>query len=94
MTGNVGVENWRRIAGRKVTIANNKFEQDVRIMMGDQAGNAAKSFSDKFWKRLDIMNWQVRPLSDDIEASHHEMLAHGLRQACATFAACCSTVEN
>ena len=49
MTGNVGVENWRRIAGRKVTIANNKFGQDVRIMTGDQGSDAAKSFNDSFW---------------------------------------------
>ena len=50
MTGNVGVENWRRIVGRKVTIANNKFGQDVRIMTGNQGGDAAKSFKDNFWK--------------------------------------------
>jgi hypothetical protein len=50
MTGNVRVENWRRIAGRKVTIANNKFGQDVRIMTGDQGSDAAKSFNDNFWK--------------------------------------------
>jgi len=50
MTGNVGVENWRRAAKRKITIANNKFGQDVRIMTGDQSGDAAKSFNDNFWK--------------------------------------------
>ena len=49
MTGNVGVENWARTAGRKTTIANNKFGQDVRIMTGDQGGDAAKSFNDNFW---------------------------------------------
>jgi hydrogenase maturation factor len=49
MTGNVGVENWRIIARRKVTITNNKFGQDVRIMTGDQGGDAAKSFNDNFW---------------------------------------------
>jgi hydrogenase maturation factor len=49
MTGNVGVENWRIIARRKVTIANNKFGHDVRIMTGDQGGDAAKGFNDNFW---------------------------------------------
>lgn len=49
MTGNVGVENWRRTAGRKTTIAGNKFGQDVRIMTGDQGGDAAKHFNESFW---------------------------------------------
>jgi hypothetical protein len=94
MTGNVGVEYWRRIAGRKVTIANNKFGQDVRIMTGDQGGDAAKSFNDNFWKQLYWVHWRVRPPSDDMKIFHHEMLVYGLWQACATFAACCSTVQN
>jgi hypothetical protein len=50
MTGNVGVENWRKTAGRKTTIASNKFERDVRIMTGDQGGDAAKGFNENFWK--------------------------------------------
>lgn len=50
MAGNVGVENWRRIAGRKVMIANDKFRQDVRIMTGGQGSDAAKSLNDNFWK--------------------------------------------
>jgi hypothetical protein len=50
MRGNVGIENWRRTAGRKTTIAKNKFGQDVRIMTGDQGGDAAKGFNDNFWK--------------------------------------------
>ncbi|KAK3897922.1 hypothetical protein C8A05DRAFT_47622 [Staphylotrichum tortipilum] len=49
MTGNVGVENWRKTAGRKTTIAKNKFGQDVRIMTGDQGGEAAKGFNESFW---------------------------------------------
>jgi hypothetical protein len=49
MTGNVGVENWRKAARHKTTIARNKFGQDVRIMTGDQGGEAAKSFNDNFW---------------------------------------------
>ena len=49
MTGNVGVENWRKTAGRKTTIAKNKFRQDVRIMTGDQGGEAAKGFNESFW---------------------------------------------
>ncbi|KAK3301806.1 uncharacterized protein B0T15DRAFT_578059 [Chaetomium strumarium] len=50
MTGNVGVENWLRVAGRKTSIARNKFEQDVQIMTGDLGGEAAKSFNECFWK--------------------------------------------
>ena len=49
MTGNVGVENWRKTAGRKTTIAKNKFGQEVRIMTGDQGGEAAKGFNESFW---------------------------------------------
>jgi hypothetical protein len=49
MTGNVGVENWCKTAGRKATIAGNKFGQDVRIMTGDQGGDAAKKFNESFW---------------------------------------------
>lgn len=30
MTGNVGVENWRRTAGQKTAIAGNKVGQDER----------------------------------------------------------------
>jgi hypothetical protein len=49
MTGNVGVENWHKTAGRKTTITGNKFGQDVRIMTGDQGGDAAKGFNESFW---------------------------------------------
>ena len=50
ITANIGVENRRRIAGRKVTITSNKFGQDMRRMTGDQGGDATKSFNDNFWK--------------------------------------------
>jgi hypothetical protein len=50
MTGNIGVENWHRTAARKTTIARNKLGQDVRIMTGDVGGDAARSFSESFWK--------------------------------------------
>jgi hypothetical protein len=49
MTGSVGVENWCKVAKRKTTIAHNKFGQDVRIMTGDQGGEAAARFNDNFW---------------------------------------------
>jgi len=49
MTGNVGVENWHKTAGRKTTIVKNRFGQDVRIMTGDQGGEAAKGFNESFW---------------------------------------------
>jgi hypothetical protein len=49
MTGNVGVEDWRRVAGRKTTIAHNRFGKDVRIMTGDQGGQAAAGFNENFW---------------------------------------------
>ncbi|KAJ9137580.1 hypothetical protein NKR23_g9032 [Pleurostoma richardsiae] len=49
MTGDVGVEGWLRTARRKTTIAHNRFGQDVRIMTGDQGGEAAKSFNANFW---------------------------------------------
>ncbi|KAH8747740.1 hypothetical protein F5883DRAFT_436983, partial [Diaporthe sp. PMI_573] len=49
MTGDVGVDNWHRAARRKTTIAHNRFGQDVRIMTGDQGGEAAKSFNESFW---------------------------------------------
>ena len=49
MTGNIGVENWQRVPGRKTTIANNQFGNDVRIMTGDQGGPAAERFNDNFW---------------------------------------------
>jgi hypothetical protein len=50
MTGNIGVEGWQKMAGRKTTIANNQFGHDVRIMTGDMGGEAAKGFNDSFWK--------------------------------------------
>ncbi|RYP47144.1 hypothetical protein DL768_006754 [Monosporascus sp. mg162] len=50
MTGNVGVENWRRVAGRKTNVAGNRFG-DVCIMTGDLGpGEAARSFSADFWR--------------------------------------------
>jgi len=49
MTGNVGMENWQRVSGRKTTIAHNRFEGDARIMTGDQGGEAAARFNENFW---------------------------------------------
>jgi len=49
MTGNIGIENWQRVAGRTTTIAHNRFEADVKIMTGDQGGEAAARFNDNFW---------------------------------------------
>jgi hypothetical protein len=49
MTGNIGVEGWQKMAGRKTTIANNQFGNDVRIITGDMGGEAAKGFNDSFW---------------------------------------------
>ncbi|EXL39768.1 hypothetical protein FOCG_17620 [Fusarium oxysporum f. sp. radicis-lycopersici 26381] len=50
MTGNIGVEGWQKMAGRKTTIANNQFGHDVRIITGDMGGEAARGFNDSFWK--------------------------------------------
>jgi hypothetical protein len=50
MTGNVGVENWQRVAGRKTTIAHNKFGNETVIITGDVGGEAAKSFYENFFK--------------------------------------------
>ncbi|PCD20293.1 hypothetical protein AU210_016179 [Fusarium oxysporum f. sp. radicis-cucumerinum] len=50
MTGNIGVEGWKKMAGRKTTIANNQFGHDVRIITGDMGGEAARGFNDSFWK--------------------------------------------
>uniref|UniRef100_A0A8H7TTP1 Uncharacterized protein n=1 Tax=Bionectria ochroleuca TaxID=29856 RepID=A0A8H7TTP1_BIOOC len=50
MTGNIGLECWQKMAGRKTTIANNQFGNDVRIITGDMGGEAAKGFNDSFWK--------------------------------------------
>ncbi|KAI7759181.1 hypothetical protein LZL87_014399 [Fusarium oxysporum] len=50
MTGNIGVEGWQKIAGRKTTIANNQFGHDLRIITGDMGGEAARGFNDSFWK--------------------------------------------
>ncbi|PCD20348.1 hypothetical protein AU210_016215 [Fusarium oxysporum f. sp. radicis-cucumerinum] len=50
MTGNIGVEAWQKMAGRKTTIANNQFGHDVRIITGDMGGEAARGFNDSFWK--------------------------------------------
>ncbi|KAF5256312.1 hypothetical protein FOXYS1_13215 [Fusarium oxysporum] len=52
MTGNIGVEDWQKIAGRKTTIANNQFGHDVRIITGDMGGEAARGFNDSFWNSL------------------------------------------
>ncbi len=49
VTGNIGVKDWRSVAGRKTTIAHNRFGNDVRIMTGDQGGQAAASFNENFW---------------------------------------------
>lgn len=49
MTGNVGVEEWQRMAGRKTTIAHNRFGNDIRIMTGDVGGQAAAGFNKNFW---------------------------------------------
>ncbi|KAL6691686.1 hypothetical protein J3F84DRAFT_386169 [Trichoderma pleuroticola] len=49
MMGNVGIDNWRKVAGRKTTIAHNKFGGGVRIMTGDQGGQAAAGFNENFW---------------------------------------------
>jgi hypothetical protein len=46
MTGNIGVENWQRASGRKITIVRNEFKGDVRIMTGDMSESAAADF----WK--------------------------------------------
>ncbi|VTT77010.1 unnamed protein product, partial [Fusarium fujikuroi] len=50
MTGNIGVEGWHKMAGRKTTIANNQFGHDVRIITGDMGGEAARGFNESFWK--------------------------------------------
>ena len=50
MTGNVGVENWQRVAGRKTTIAHNKFGNETVIITGDVGGEAAKIFYENFFK--------------------------------------------
>ncbi|SCO84730.1 uncharacterized protein FRV6_08857 [Fusarium oxysporum] len=50
MTGNIGVEGWQEMAGRKTTIANNQFGHDVRIITGDMGGEAARDFNNSFWK--------------------------------------------
>ncbi|KAI7758840.1 hypothetical protein LZL87_013823 [Fusarium oxysporum] len=50
MTGNIGVEGWQNMAGRKTTIANNHFGHDVRIITGDMGGEAARGFNESFWK--------------------------------------------
>ncbi|KAI1322069.1 hypothetical protein F5Y16DRAFT_404851 [Xylariaceae sp. FL0255] len=49
MIGNVGVEKWQRVAGRKATIASNRFEKDVKMMIGDLGGQAAADFNQSFW---------------------------------------------
>ncbi|KAG7429242.1 hypothetical protein Forpi1262_v009329 [Fusarium oxysporum f. sp. raphani] len=49
MTGNIGVEGWQKMAGRKTTIANNQFGNDVRIITGDMGGETAKGFNGSFW---------------------------------------------
>ncbi|KAJ4094510.1 hypothetical protein NW760_012661 [Fusarium oxysporum] len=50
ITGNIGVEGWHKMAGRKTTIANNQFGHDVRIITGDMGGEAARGFNESFWK--------------------------------------------
>ncbi|KAM0292737.1 hypothetical protein ACHAPM_011747 [Fusarium culmorum] len=50
MTGNIGVEGWHKMTGRKTTIANNQFGHDVRIITGDMGGEAARGFNESFWK--------------------------------------------
>ncbi len=48
MTGNVGVDNWQRMARRRTIIAHNQFGNDVSIMTGNQ-GEAAMRFNESFW---------------------------------------------
>jgi hypothetical protein len=50
MTGDIGVETWRKKATRKVTIARNRFGGDVQIVTGDMGGQAAANFNENFWK--------------------------------------------
>ncbi|RKK79232.1 hypothetical protein BFJ68_g17606 [Fusarium oxysporum] len=50
MTGDVGMENWRRVVGRKTTIARNKFGNGTVMITGDVGGEAAKSFYENFLK--------------------------------------------
>lgn len=49
MTGDIGVQEWHRRAARKTTIKGNEFGSDVRIMTGDQGGDAAAKFNESFW---------------------------------------------
>lgn len=50
MTGDIGVETWRKKVTQKVTIARNYFGGDVRITTGDMGGQAATTFNENFWK--------------------------------------------
>ena len=49
MTGDVGVE-YRHQLARRITIAHNKFGQDVRIMTGNVGPEASKEFMSNFCK--------------------------------------------
>jgi len=52
MMGNVGVESWQTVAGRKTTIATNRFKKDVKMMTGNIGGQAAVDFNQSFWALL------------------------------------------
>ena len=60
MTGNVGVENWYRIARRKTTIARNKFGQDLRIMTGEALSQVS------YFRRVDHARHLVEHLKTTI----------------------------
>jgi hypothetical protein len=49
MTGDVGVENWQRVAVRKTTINHNIFGDETVIITGDVGGKAAESFYENFF---------------------------------------------
>ena len=49
MTGDIGVETWRKRVTRKVTIARNRFGADLRITTGNIGGQAAVNFNENFW---------------------------------------------
>ena len=50
MTGDIGVETWRKKVTRKVTIKGNMFGSDIRITTGNMGGQAAANFNENFWK--------------------------------------------
>lgn len=50
MTGDIGIEEWQKVAARKTTIAHNRFGKDARIMTGNQGQAGAAEFNANFWK--------------------------------------------